>query len=63
MTLKEEQMKFDNEKWYASIVAGEDLCGTYSFCVYCKKTLTYPCARAARKSAAPVRVATVRKKK
>lgn len=63
MTLKEQQMKFDNEKWQASIVAGEDLCGTYAFCSYCTKTATYPCARAARKAAGPIRVATVRKKK
>ena len=63
MTLKEQQMKFDNEKWLASVEAGEDKCGSYSFCDSCIKTATYPCARAARKASGAVRVATVRRKK
>ena len=62
MTLKEQQMRFDYEKWMASVAAGEDKCGTYPFCDSCTKTVTYPCARAARKASA-VRVATVRKRK
>ena len=62
MMLKEQQMRFDNEKWLASVAAGEDKCGTSSFCDNCVKTVSYPCARAARKASA-VRVATVRRKK
>ncbi|MBQ8374607.1 MAG: hypothetical protein IJX98_03400 [Clostridia bacterium] len=64
MTLKEQQMKFDSEKWFDSINAGEDRCGSYSFCSVCHKSVSYPCARAARRSAGGnIRVATVRKRK
>ena len=49
MTLKQEQKKFDELKWFDSIAAGEDRCGSYEFCAECNKTNTYPCARAARK--------------
>lgn len=43
------QDKFDVVKWYDSILAGEDRCGTYDFCVKCKKEKKYPCARAQRR--------------
>ena len=60
MTLKEEQRKFDDIKWFESIAAGEDKCGSYAFCVNCNKSLTYPCARAARRFTRGVyRVATI----
>ncbi len=47
MNFKEEQAKFDVIKWYDSIVAGEDRCGTYGFCCHCDQSETEPCARAA----------------
>jgi hypothetical protein len=46
MDFKTQQDQFDNKKWYDSILAGEDKCGSYDFCVKCRKTETYPCARA-----------------
>lgn len=49
MNLYEEQKKFDDVKWYDSIVAGEDRCGSYVFCDKCEKTSPYPCARAMQK--------------
>ncbi len=64
MTLKEEQAKFDEVKWFESIEAGEDKCGSYSFCEICNKKVSYPCARAARRFSRGVsRVATVTLKK
>ena len=60
MTLKEEQRRFDDLKWYESIEVGEDKCGSYAFCMDCNKDLTYPCARAARRYVRGVfRVATI----
>ncbi len=47
MDFKTQQKRFDDIKWYDSIVAGEDRCGCYSFCKYCDKSLPEPCARAA----------------
>ena len=49
MNFKRQQAIFDDVKWYDSIVAGADRCGTYDFCVECDKEQTYPCARAARR--------------
>ncbi len=46
MDFKARQDKLDVIKWYDSIVAGEDRCGTYAFCVKCRKKEEYPCARA-----------------
>ena len=46
MKLKERQKEFDVIKWYDSVLAGEDKCGSYNFCVKCRKEETYPCARA-----------------
>ena len=46
MTFKFRQKEFDDVKWYDSVVAGEDRCGTYDFCVKCDKEQKYPCARA-----------------
>ena len=60
MTLKEEQRRFDDVKWFDSIEAGKDKCGDYEFCVECNKDLTYPCARAARRFTRGVfRIATI----
>lgn len=64
MTLEKQQKYFDDAKWFDSIQAGADRCGSYEFCNSCNKKLSYPCARAAKKSAAgAVRVAVVRKKR
>ena len=49
MSLKSEQKKFDDVKWYDSILAGEDRCGSYEFCNQCEKETVYPCARAMQK--------------
>ncbi len=52
MDMKFQQEKFDDEKWYDSIVAGEDRCGTYDFCAFCNKEDAYPCANAASRALA-----------
>ena len=44
--LNELQQKIDVEKWEASEKAGMDLCGEASYCKYCDKSLSTPCARA-----------------
>ena len=49
MTLKKQQDKFDDVKWFESIQMGEDKCGTYPFCQQCCKDEPYPCARAAHR--------------
>lgn len=60
MDYKLEQDKIDDIKWYDSIVAGEDRCGSYDFCVKCKKESRYPCARAKiRYEHGLVRIATI----
>lgn len=46
MKLKERQKEFDVIKWYDSVLAGEDKCGSYKFCVKCRKEEPYPCAKA-----------------
>jgi hypothetical protein len=60
MTLEQEQSKFDAVKWFDSISAGEDKCGSYEFCGECNKNISSPCARAARRYArGGFRVATL----
>lgn len=64
MTLEQQQRAFDDVKWFDSIQAGEDKCGSYEFCAQCVKTMKYPCARAAKKqSTGGVRIAVTRKRK
>lgn len=64
MKLKEQQNLFDDIKWFDSIEAGRDRCGTYMFCRCCDKSERYPCARAAhRYSSGWIRVAVARRKK
>ena len=46
MDYKQQQDEFDEVKWYDSILAGEDRCGDYEFCGYCRKEEPHPCARA-----------------
>ena len=46
MSFKNTQKEFDEVKWYDSILAGEDRCGSYEFCGKCDKEEKYPCARA-----------------
>ncbi len=62
MDFKSQQEKFDEIKWYDSIVAGEDRCGSYDFCVGCDKKESFPCARAAYRAREQVwtKLATVR---
>ena len=61
--LNELQKKIDVEKWEASEKAGMDLCGEASYCKYCDKSLSTPCARASiaeeaiKKEAAPKKAA------
>ncbi|MBR1974446.1 MAG: hypothetical protein IKA20_01180 [Clostridia bacterium] len=63
MNYKSEQNKFDNIKWYDSIIAGEDRCGTYEFCGKCKKDEQYPCAHAMfRHKHGLVRIAVIRRR-
>ena len=64
MNFKTQQDQFDNEKWYDSVMAGEDQCGTYAFCVKCNKTEEYPCAKAAhRHNHKYIRLAVIRRHK
>lgn len=49
MDYKLQQERFDVQKWYDSIIAGEDRCGAYDFCAKCKREKKYPCARAQRR--------------
>ncbi len=49
MDFATQQKQFDDVKWYDSIVAGCDLCGSYEFCDACDKALDHPCARAMAK--------------
>ncbi len=46
MDFKTQQDAFDGVKWYDSILAGCDRCGSYEFCHLCNKAEAYPCARA-----------------
>lgn len=64
MSLEKQQSLFDEVKWLDSIQAGEDRCGTYSFCSCCVKTAQYPCARAKKKqSCGAIRIAVVHTKR
>ena len=49
MNFKLQQGQFDDQKWYDSVMAGEDKCGSYVFCEKCCKVETYPCAKAAHR--------------
>ncbi len=61
MNFKAQQERFDNIKWYDSIVAGFDRCGSYEFCSACNKEESEPCARAAyRCKRSLVKIATLR---
>ena len=42
--LATQQKKFDGVKWFDSIRAGDDQCGSYDFCVECRKDESNPCA-------------------
>ncbi len=61
MDFQSQQKKFDDIKWYDSIVAGCDRCGTYDFCAVCDKEESEPCARAAYRLEAKdkIRIATI----
>jgi Zn-dependent alcohol dehydrogenase len=61
MDFKAQQERFDAIKWYDSIVAGTDRCGSYEFCKLCCKEEENPCANAAyRYRKGWMRLATVR---
>ncbi len=53
MDFKSQQDKFDDIKWYDSILAGYDRCGSYDFCGSCDKSEENPCARAAYRAQNP----------
>ncbi len=53
MDFKSQQDKFDDIKWYDSILAGYDRCGSYDFCNVCDKSEENPCARAAYRAQNP----------
>ena len=62
MDFKSQQERFDDMKWYDSILSGEDKCGSYPFCCQCRKEEPNPCARAAhRYNHGYVRIAVVRR--
>lgn len=44
-----QQKQFDTMKWFDSVKAGEDQCGSYPFCINCNKDEENPCARAMEK--------------
>ncbi len=50
MDFNSQQKKFDDVKWYDSILSGCDRCGSYDFCDVCDKAQPNPCARAAAKA-------------
>ncbi len=61
MDFKAQQKRFDDIKWYDSVVAGCDRCGTYEFCSICNKAESEPCAHAAyRYRRGWTRIATLR---
>ena len=63
MNFKRQQDRFDEVKWFDSIKAGYDTCGTYAFCGACQKTETNPCARAAHRQVnGYIRVATLHRR-
>ena len=62
MDFKAQQDRFDEIKWYDSIVAGYDRCGTYEFCGRCDKEEENPCAQAAYRYRRGTRIATIRLK-
>ncbi len=64
MDLRTQQTEFDNKKWYDSVLAGDDRCGTYDFCVKCDKTEKYPCAKAMHRFTSKyIRLAVIRRHK
>lgn len=64
MDAKSIQAQFDVIKWYDSILDGQDRCGTYKFCIKCRKEQKYPCANAMnRYEKGYVRVAIVSRRK
>ena len=64
MDLKAQQAEFDSKKWYDSVLAGEDQCGNYDFCVRCNKMETYPCAKAMQRfNGKYIRLAVIRRRK
>ena len=61
MSFQEWQNEFDQKKWIDSIIAGEDTCGSYEFCVKCNKDEENPCARAFSRFKNPrIRIAILR---
>ena len=64
MDLQAKQIELDNKKWYDSVVADEDQCGKYDFCVRCNKVEKYPCAKAfAKYEGKYIRLAIIRRHK
>ena len=64
MDFKAQQAEFDIKKWYDSVLAGEDQCGNYDFCIRCNKVEKYPCAKAiARHKGKYIRLAIIRRHK
>ena len=62
MDFKTQQANFDTQKWYDSLLAGEDKCGSYEFCDRCCNPEKYPCARAAhRHNNKYIRIAVIRR--
>ena len=61
MDFKNQQERFDDIKWYDSVLEGRDKCGSYAFCCKYRKEEEYPCARAAyRYENGYVRIAVIR---
>ena len=64
MDLKTMQEEFDEKKWLDSVIADEDQCGKYDFCVRCVKAGKYPCAKAMlRHKGRYIRLAIIRRHK
>ena len=64
MDFKNRQEQFDRQKWFDSVLAGEDTCGSYDFCSKCCKTEQYPCARAEHRfNGRYIRLAVVRRRR
>lgn len=53
MNYQAKQDELDKIKWVASEKKGGDACGDFDYCACCDKSVEYPCAVAAEKSAKP----------
>lgn len=49
MAISKKQDKLDEIKWYIGQELGSDPCGTFAYCVKCKKDEENPCEKALKR--------------